>query len=115
MDTALHVGVAPRVEALISVDSSLAENSPQGSRPESGLGYTTLAAKWNIEKDTEGDYGIGLAPFVRLPPNQSIGGTARPALGILVPFECDLKSGWDLQGSTGIARSTESPRNWSTQ
>ena len=115
MDTALRVGLAPRVEALISVDSFLAENSLQGSRSESGFGYTTLAAKWNVLKDAEGDYGIGLAPFVRLPLNQSIGGTARPALGIIVPFEFDLESGWDLQGSTGIARSNESPRNWSTQ
>jgi hypothetical protein len=115
MDTTLRVGVATRVEAIISVDSFLAENSLQGSRPESGLGDTTLGAKWNILKDAEGDYGIGLAPLVRLPLNQSIGGTARPELGIIVPFEFDLEGGWDLQGSTGIARSPDGPSDWSTQ
>ena len=115
MDTALRVGLAPRLEALISVDSFLAENSLQGSRPESGLGYARVAAKWNLLRDAGGDFGVGLAPFVRLPLDKSIGGTARPAEGIIAPFDFDLGSSWEMQGSTGISRSTESSGDWSTQ
>ena len=115
MDTTLRVGVAPRVEAILSVDSFLAENSLQGSRPDSGFGYMTLAAKWNVLKDDEENCGIGLAPLVRIPINRSIGGTARPELGVIIPFEIDLERGWDLQGSTGIAHSPEGSRDWTTQ
>jgi len=115
MDTALRVGLTGRLEALVSVDSFLAENSLQGSRPDYGLGYTTIAAKWNILKDADGDYGVGLAPFVRLPVNQSIGGSARTEVGIVVPFDIDLEGGWELQGSTSIARSPEDSGDWSVQ
>jgi hypothetical protein len=115
MDTALRIGVAPRIEALVSVDSFLSESSLQGARPESGFGYTTVAAKWNFLRDAEGDYGIGVAPFVRFPINGSIGGTSRPETGFVVPFDIDLEGGWELQGSTGVARSPGDEGDWSTQ
>jgi len=115
MDTALRVGLTGRLEAQISVDTFLAENSVQGSRPQYGIGYTTMAAKWNILKDAEGDYGVGLAPFVRMPVIQSIGGSARPVIGIIAPFDIDLEGGWELQGSTGIARSSEGSGDWIAQ
>jgi hypothetical protein len=115
MDTALRVGLASRVEGIVSIDSILGEGSLKGSRPESGLGDTTVAAKWDAILGAEGDYGVGLAPFVRLPLNRSIGGTSRPAFGLIAPFDFDLEGGWGLQGSTGVTRSTDGPSDWTSQ
>jgi len=116
LDTAVRFGVADRIEGVLAIDSFLKANVPQrrGGGSTSGLGYATLLAKWNFLADPKGEYGIALAPFVRVPLQRSIGGTSRSESGLIVPFEADLEGGWELQGSTGVSRAPEG-KSWSTQ
>lgn len=116
LDTAVRFGVADRIEGVVSVDSFLTANVPpkRGGGSTSGFGYASLYAKWNFLADPKGEYGIALAPFVRLPLQESIGGTARSESGLIAPFEVDLEGGWELQGSTGVTRAPDG-KSWSTQ
>jgi hypothetical protein len=116
LDTAVRIGVTNRIEGVLAIDTFLKANVPprRGGGTTSGLGYATLFAKWNFLADPKGEYGIAIAPFVRLPLQRSIGGSSRSESGLIVPFEADLEGGWELQGSTGVSRAPDG-RSWSTQ
>jgi hypothetical protein len=117
LDTAVRFGIVDRIEGVVAIDSFLKANVPQtgGDGSTSGLGYATLSAKWTFLADPKGEYGLGVVPFVRLPLQSSIGGTSRSESGLIVPFEVDLEGGWELQGSSSVARTPEGERSWSTQ
>lgn len=64
-ETALRVGLAETLEADVLTDGFVWERSEGGGA--SGMGDTTLAAKWRL-LDAEGwRPGLGLLPFVKLP------------------------------------------------
>jgi hypothetical protein len=117
VDTAVRFGVANRIEGVVTLDSFLSANPPQGSAPGSddGFGYTTLLIKWNFLRGAAGDFGVALAPFVRLPLDRAIAGASRSESGLIVPFDIDLEGGWELEGSTSVARAPEGTDEWSTQ
>lgn len=116
MDTAIRFGAMDRIEGVVSVDTFLTANVPaaRGGGSTSGCGYTSLFAKWNFLADPKGEYGIALAPFVRLPLQRAIGGSSKSESGLIVPFEVDLEGGWELQGSSGVTRAPDG-RSWSTE
>jgi len=117
LDTAVRFGVVPGLEGVVTIDSFLSANAAAGSNTgsNSGFGYTTLLTKWNFLKSASGDFGLALAPFVRLPLERSIGGSSRAESGLSVPFDVDLEGGWEVEGSTSISRAPEPSGGWSTQ
>jgi hypothetical protein len=117
MDTAVRFGVADRIEGMVAVDGFLIANSTQGgaSGSDTGFGYSTLLVKWNFWRDGMRDFGLAIAPFVRLPLNPAIGGTSRSEAGLIVPFDVDLEGGWELEGSTSVTRVPGDAENWSTK
>jgi outer membrane putative beta-barrel porin/alpha-amylase len=117
LDTAVRFGVARRLEGVVTVDSFLAANPPEGggSGAATGFGYATLIAKWNFLKTADGDLGIALAPFVRLPLARAIGESVRSASGLVVPFDFDLAGGWEVEGSSTISRTPTTGEDGSTQ
>jgi len=116
LDTAVRFGLANRIEGVVAIDSFLNANIPpnRGAGSTNGFGYATLLGKWNFLADPKGEYGVGIAPFVRLPLQPSIAGTSRSESGLIVPFEVDLEGGWELQGSSSVARAPDG-RSWSTE
>ncbi len=117
LDTAVRFGLGHETEAVVAIDSFLKANVPRkrGGGTASGFGYVTLTAKWKFLADVKREYGVGVAPFVRLPLQQAIGGTSHSESGLIVPFEVDLEGGWELQGSTSVSRAPEGKSSWSTQ
>jgi hypothetical protein len=108
VDTAMRFGIANRIEGVVTVDSFLHTTAPRGTTSAAnGFGYATLLAKWNFLKAEGGDFGVALAPFVRLPLKQQIGRTSRAASGLSVPFDFDLDGGWELEGSSSVTRGPE--------
>ena len=73
LDTAVRFGVVPGLEGAVTIDSFLSANASAGSTAGSstGFGYATLLAKWNFLKSPTGDFGLAVAPFVRLPLQQN--------------------------------------------
>ena len=117
LGTTVRFGVTNRLEGVVTVDSFLRQDAPEegGAGSTAGLGFATILAKWNFLKDASGDFGVSLAPFVRLPLNRSIAGTSRSESGLIVPFDFDLEGGWEVEGSTSVSRAPEGADDWSTQ
>jgi len=108
-DTAIRVGLANRVEAELAVDTLL------DSGTASGVGFATVLAKWNFMRSDDGEFGLALAPFIRLPVNGAIGGTSSSEAGLAVPFDIDLEGGVELEGSASVTRAPEEPLGLGTQ
>jgi hypothetical protein len=121
LDSNLRFGVTDRWEGDLILDTFLHSTASDDDGPASsgGAGYATLQAKWNFLKSKTGDFAVGLAPFVRLPINRRIGGSAQSALGLTLPFEVDLENGWELDGSSSVSRlpsdSGDRPTQWENQ
>jgi len=116
LDTAVRYGLFDRVEGIVALDTFLKANVPDsGGGSTEGLGYATFTAKWTVLKDPQGEFGVGLAPFVRVPLDHGITGSNRLAEGLSVPFAVDLEGGWDLQGSSSVARTPTGEASWSTE
>jgi hypothetical protein len=115
LDTAVRVGIAGALEGVATVDTFL-QASPSGSNDDAarGFGFATLLAKWNVLRSPSSDYGVALAPFVRLPLNRLIAQDRRAAVGLVVPFNIDLENGWELEGSLSAARTPREMRAWAT-
>ena len=116
LNTAVWMGIANRVDGEVAVDTFLDANveRSRGGGSTSGLGDATFALKWNMCSDPQGEFGFGIAPFARIPLQHAIAGTSRSQVGLILPFEVDIEGGWELQGSTGVARSPDG-RSWSTE
>jgi hypothetical protein len=117
IDTAVRFGVVDRLEGVVAIDSFLRADPPAGSGTASkaGVGYATLTAKWNFLRDPAGDFGVSLAPFVRIPLEQAIGGSSRSESGLAAPFHVDLENGWEMEGSSSLTRAPEGRDDWSWQ
>jgi len=117
LDTAVRFGIADRIEGVLTVDSFLRSNPPEDSSmgSRSGPGYATVLAKWNFLKSATGDFGVALAPFLRMPLDRLAGGSRRPESGLIVPFDVDLEAGWELQGSSSVSRAPGADGSSDTQ
>jgi hypothetical protein len=98
----IRFGVVDRCEAQVAIDTFLSARS--AGKIRRGVGRVTLRPKWNIVADPVREYGIGLAPFVRLPTARSLIGHTRAEPGIVFPFSVDLEQGWEIEGSLGALR-----------
>jgi hypothetical protein len=115
LDTSVRVGIASALEGIATVDTFLqAGPSDSNDGAARGFGFATLLAKWNFLRSPSSDYGVALAPFVRLPLNRRIAQDGRAALGLVVPFNVDLENGWELEGSLSAARTPREMRAWAT-
>jgi hypothetical protein len=115
LDTAVRLGLASGLEGVATFDSFLHANPPDSDDgAATGLGYATLLAKWNLLKSATDDYGLALAPFVRIPINRQIGQSSRTASGLILPFNVDLDGGWELEGSASITRAPGDDGAWAT-
>jgi len=90
----LRFGVGGRVEGVVELDTLL----------PGGVGFARLLAKWNFLGGPASDFGLAIAPILRLPVNRTVAGSAGSSAGVIVPFHVDLEGGWDLEGSSSAIR-----------
>jgi len=117
LDATARFGMGAGFEGVATIDRFLRTEASEGADavPSPGVSYATVLAKWNFLRSATGDLGIAVAPFIRLPLDRGIGRSSRSESGLLVPFDFDLEGGWEVQGSTGVAREPTGARSWNTQ
>lgn len=102
----LRAGIRHNFELGIFVTPAVRLVETPGGGPGvtvSGLGDTTLRAKWNFSGNDTGGPGLGLIADLKIPTAKPGLGNGKVEGGMILPLALDLTGGWSLGGMAGLA------------